>query len=239
MAEADRLPSLYRAWPWLLVLGAWSVILYLPIAGLRSPLDHDYLLNAGHFPWWLAFLIFFVSWPLMIVAMMLPSVLPILAFNARRTGWRDQLAFLLAYMALWQCFAIVAFPGDTLLHQIARFWPWLARGYVSVGLLLLAGCFQFSKLKRLCLAYCRDCAVPRDATAWYEGWNYGKNCLASCWALMLLMFASGGKDLLVLAGISLIVLAEKSSVGARWIRLPVGMALLALAGLWLFTLLQP
>jgi predicted metal-binding membrane protein len=221
----------YLFWPWLLVLTAWSTILYLNSSDLHSPLDHDYLLTTSHFPWWLALLFFFISWPVMVVAMMLPSALSTLA--QRRGGLIDQLTFLLAYLIVWQFFAVGAFVGDALLHQLARHWLWLAlhSQYITATLLLLAGTFQFSQPKRSGLARC--CNREKTGYAWHEGWHYGLACVTSCWMLMLLMFASGGKAPSVLAALTLIVLLEKNAPRCRWLRPLLGAGLLLLGLVWL------
>jgi hypothetical protein len=65
--------------------------------------------------------------------------------------------FLAGYTAVWTAFGAVAFLGDIGLHQLVHRWPWLeAHPQVIAGsVLMLAGEFQFSKLKDRCLSECR------------------------------------------------------------------------------------
>src|SRR5580658_5322508 len=87
---------------------------------------------------------------------------------------------------------------------------------LGAGLLLIAGLFQFSRLKYACLAHCRS-PMGFLATEWRHGsWGafrmglqHGGNCLCCCWALMSLLFAFGVMNLLWVAGISAFVLLEK------------------------------
>ncbi|MBO0779999.1 MAG: DUF2182 domain-containing protein [Ktedonobacteraceae bacterium] len=227
-AENRRADRIRLLWPWWLVLISWGVILYINIAGLHSPLDHDYLLSASHLPWWLAFFFFFLSWPLMVMAMMLPSTLPVMALSGLRPARFSQLAYILAYLATWQIFSVGAFVGDTLLHQLVKRWLWLALHpwYIAAALLLLAGAFQFSPLKKTCLARCSSNSTTGHA--WRSGWRYGWSCVASCWMLMLLMFASGGSVLLIMAALTLVALLEKSTTDIVWIRPLIGTTLLLL-----------
>jgi|ERR1700756_4757659 predicted metal-binding membrane protein len=70
---------------------------------------------------------------------------------------------------------------------------------VAVGLLLLiAGVFQFSRLKHSCLRTCRSplgflLSDWRNGLwgAWRMGIHHGLYCLGCCWALMALLFVGG------------------------------------------------
>ena len=69
---------------------------------------------------------------------------------------------------------------------------------VLLGVILLAGVFQFSSLKEKCLQECRHPGVflmrryrRGAAPALRIGVAHGLFCLGCCWALMLLMFAAG------------------------------------------------
>jgi predicted metal-binding membrane protein len=84
------------------------------------------------------------------------------------------------------------------------------------GLMLIAGLFQFSRLKYACLAHCRS-PMGFLATQWRRGpWGasimglkHGGYCLGCCWALMALLFVFGVMNLLWVAGLSALVLLEK------------------------------
>ena len=77
--------------------------------------------HAGSF--WLAFALFLIAWQAMIVAMMLPSSLPLVRlFNVASAGaparGRALLAFLSGYALVWTAFGAVAFAGDALVHRL-------------------------------------------------------------------------------------------------------------------------
>jgi predicted metal-binding membrane protein len=199
---------------WCCVLAAWGLLLWLDLRGIHSPFDHDYLLNASHLPWDLAFLLFFASWPLMVMAMMVPSLLLMPA----RIRMVLPLTTVLAYLAAWQIFGGLLFAGDMLLHLLMRNWLWLSlhARYVLCTLLLLTGLYQLSHFKTRSLLHCETLQVVDGA--WKEGWRYGRACVGSCWPAMLVMFASGGRMLLVMSALTLLTLLEKNLSETRWLR---------------------
>ncbi|HSD74374.1 MAG TPA: DUF2182 domain-containing protein [Steroidobacteraceae bacterium] len=190
----------------------------------------------------------FAMWVVMMVGMMLPSAAPTLllyAAVARKShggeATRPQVyAFAAGYLAIWTLFSLVA----TLLQRLAsaalllspmmelqnRVW--------AGGLLVLAGIYQFTPLKRTCLASCRSPVEfitrhwqPGSAGAFRMGLGHGLYCLGCCWALMLLLFVGGVMNLWVIAAITLFVLLEKLvPFGAQGGRLSG--VLLTLFGLW-------
>ncbi len=168
----------------------------------------------------------FLMWIIMMVAMMLPSALPmILTFAAvarrRREAARPfvpLVVFLSGYLVIWGGFSVVAAVAQWLLHREALLSPLMQTSSALVGgiLLLLAGVFQFTPLKRSCLNYCR---APLDfvMTRWREGWRgafgmglaHGLFCTGCCWALMALLFVLGVMNLLWIAVLTLLVALEK------------------------------
>jgi predicted metal-binding membrane protein len=182
----------------------------------------------------------------MTVAMMLPSTFSMFSritvtSLTRGSLWIAQVMFLFAYAAVWTIFAFVAFVSDTLFHQLVKQWFWLYyhSWLAGIVLLIITACFQFSSLKRWCL---RRCANPSKwcekddqhtiRSAGYLGWRYGWFCLGSCWALMFVMFGLGGKSLLNMALLALVVLVEKEIPDGKHLRPIIGVALLLLATLW-------
>lgn len=121
------------------------------------------------------------------------------------------------------------------MHAVVERWGWLAArpGLVLGATLLLAGGFQFSSLKKACLTACRS---PLEmlwrhyrrgaAAAWALGTRHALQCLGCCWALMLVMFATGAGSLAWMVLLTAVMVAEKTTrVGARLVA-PVGVALL-------------
>jgi predicted metal-binding membrane protein len=168
----------------------------------------------------------FLMWAVMMVAMMVPTASPaILLFaevNRRRSEQQGTLVatgrFLLGYLAAWTGFSVLATLAQWGLLTAALVSPMMesTSNALGAGLLLIAGLFQFSRLKYACLAHCRS-PMGFLATEWRDGsWGafrmglkHGGYCLGCCWALMGLLFAFGVMNLLWVAGISMLVLAEK------------------------------
>ncbi|HEX7917491.1 DUF2182 domain-containing protein, partial [Rudaea sp.] len=90
-------------------------------------------------------------------------------------------------------------------------------GYLlAAALLIVAGAWQWTPLKRRCLQRCREPAafVAREWRAGMGGASrmgvrLGLSCLGCCWAMMLLLFVGGVMNLAWIVAISLGVLLEK------------------------------
>jgi predicted metal-binding membrane protein len=100
---------------------------------------------------------------------------------------------------------------------------------------VLAGAFQFSKLKDRCLDHCRHPALfllrhyRRGVGAGFRlGAFHGLFCLGCCWALMLVMFAVGIANLAWMAPLALLMLYEKAGRHGRRVVRPVGVLLIGL-----------
>src|SRR5947209_7991131 len=120
----------------------------------------------------------FFMWAGMMVAMMLPSAMPmILTFaSVSRNRRRQERAyvpvtiFVTGYVAVWTGFSALAALAQWLLHRQALLSPAMASrsAWLGGGLLLAAGIFQFTPLKHACLTQCR---APFEfiMTRWHEG----------------------------------------------------------------------
>jgi predicted metal-binding membrane protein len=243
-------PSLQWTWflcPWLLIVTAWGLLLLVFSTGSSWLIDHDYLLKEGRLSWIAALGLFLLSWQVMTLAMMLPSTLLTVAqlgliARGRNPLWVLQLAFIVGYSLIWTLFACIVFVGDTPLHQLINNWWWLYTHswLIGAGLLLLAGLFQLSVIKRSSLQRCKNqsnhCAggsSPGIRAHYHRGLRYGLFCLGSCGAIMLVMFGIGMKNLFWMTGLTAIILAEKTLAGER-LRYPIAIGFIILALLWLF-----
>ena len=99
---------------------------------------------------------------LMIAAMMVPTVLPLVATFRRLVAGRPDAGRLVAavlsgYVAAWLAFGLAAHAADAGIRAAAAASPWLVEHAwaVGAGVLALAGAFQFSALKYRCLDRCR------------------------------------------------------------------------------------
>jgi predicted metal-binding membrane protein len=231
-----------RAVVWAVVLTSWALAALAAVADGGRLLSHDALLERSGLPWPVALVLFLAVWQVMIGAMMLPTSLPMVWLFARASRGQPHrrlavAAFLAAYAAIWTGFAVVAFVGDTALHELVARWdglrerPWLIFGVALLG----AGAFQFSPLKERCLHECRHplaFLIPHYrrglGAAWGLGLRHGLFCLGCCWALMLMMFAVGAGNLAWMAVLTGVMLLEKTSRrGQRLVPL-VGATLLAI-----------
>jgi predicted metal-binding membrane protein len=225
---------------WVVAGVCWAATAWLVVAGGHGLGHHDVVLEGSTSPWPLRIGAFLAVWLVMIGAMMLPTVVPMarlfVAVTARAP--RPVVAragFLAAYLAVWTVFAGLALLGDAGVHALVAGWGWLAaRPELVLGAtLVLAGAFQFSPLKNACLTACRNPVgflwqhYRRGAAgAWRLGLRHGMSCLGCCWALMLLMFATGVGSLAWMVGLTAVMVVEKT---ARWgarLVVPVGVALL-------------
>lgn len=238
--SARRIPT---AVPVAIVL-AWLAAVLADLTGAAERMQHDGLAHSG-LPLWAATAVFLLSWQVMVVAMMLPSTVPLVRLfagvsaNAPRPG-RQIAALLGGYAAVWSAFGVVAFWSDLAFHRFVEHNPWLeSRTFLISGtVLLLAGAFQFSDLKEACLSKCRNPGaylLPRyrrgAGAAFRLGRGHGLFCLGCCWALMLLMFTVGLTSLWWMAALAALMYYEKVGRWGRRAADLAGVALLAAGGL--------
>jgi predicted metal-binding membrane protein len=177
-------------------------------------------------------LLVFLMWAVMMVAMMVPTASPVILLyaeiNRRRNDQQGTFAatglFLFGYVMVWTCFSALATLAQWGLLTAALLSPMMesTSKALGAGSLLIAGLFQFSRLKFACLAHCRS-PLGFLATEWRSGlWGaftmglkHGGYCLGCCWALMCLLFAFGVMNLLWVAGLSAFVLVEKITPANR------------------------
>jgi len=188
-------------------------------------------------------LLLFVMWTVMMVAMMVPSAAPmVLAFltvNQRRQAMDRPLVpvaiFLFGYLAVWTAFSAVATFAEWGLHQAAMLSTTMTATSTALngGLLIAAGLFQWTPLKRACLKGCRSplsflMSEWRDGTAgaFVMGLRHGAYCVGCCWVLMALLFVAGVMNLLWVAVIALFVMAEKILAKGELLAQVAGIALI-------------
>ena len=190
--------------------------------------------------------LFGIGWVVMIVAMMLPTTIPLLAtFGAivgRRPHPRRLVALAIAgYLLTWAVVGLVMWIGDRGVHLVVAAAPALADNprVVLAATLAVAGAYQFSPLKYRCLDECRSplgfvlnrwqgVAPAREALG--LGVAHGLFCVGCCWSLMLVMFGVGLGSLGWMLVIGMLTAIEKNSRWGRRIGRPLGGALL-IAGL--------
>ncbi|WP_440995149.1 DUF2182 domain-containing protein [Arhodomonas sp. SL1] len=189
----------------------------------------------------------FTMWSVMMVAMMLPGVLPNLsafaAYERKRLGGGSASPYLYAagYLLAWVGYAAAATLAQQGLHALSLLSAskHLDSPLLGGAVLLAAGAFQWSPWKASCLRYCRSPFgllaggwPPGSSAALRLGLRQGLYCIGCCWALMLVMFVFGVMNILWMALLTLLILAEKVVGAPRRLAQATGLALAA-GGLWL------
>jgi predicted metal-binding membrane protein len=182
-------------------------------------------------------------WILMSIAMMLPTAAPAIDIYVRLTRRIEArraahvTGFAGGYLIAWTGFATVTGSAQSMFGDtIAAFTATMPQGALAGGLLVLAGLYQLTPLKRACLTLCRS-PMAFFMSHWREGIGgalrmgmyHGMVCVGCCWALMALMFLFGAMNLAWMAALGLLMLLEKTAPGAAPAGRLTGLAM-ALAG---------
>jgi predicted metal-binding membrane protein len=190
---------------------------------------------------------FLRMWVVMMVAMMLPSLVPMLwryRLAVGRTGETrlGRLTALVggAYFFVWTVLGIAAFPLGAALAAIEMQQPALARAVpIAVGVVvLIAGSLQLTAWKARYLACCREApgrgrTLPADAgTAWRHGLRLGLQCGHCCAGLMAIVVVIGVMDLRAMAVVAAAITVERLAPAGERIARAIG-AIAVGAGLFL------
>ncbi|UIJ73437.1 DUF2182 domain-containing protein [Aurantimonas sp. HBX-1] len=192
-------------------------------------------------------------WWIMMIAMMIPSVAPMVLLHARvsrHAQSRGQIAagaipsgfFLGGYLLVWLAFSLVAtilqFACERL-GLLSQPMMWSVSVWLTAALLVAAGLYQLSPFKQVCLDHCRSPAefLSRHwqkgrAGAFHMGVKHGAYCLGCCWALMALLFVGGIMNVYWIAGLAIVVLLEKLLPRGDRFALAFGLMFVA-AGTWI------
>src|SRR5207302_6245549 len=167
---------------------------------------------------------FLCMWVVMMVAMMLPSLVPMLWRYRQAVGRRGEtrLGRLTAivgvgYFFVWTVVGMAAFPLGVALAALEMQQPALARAVPSaVGVVvLIAGSLQLTAWKARHLACCREApgrgrTLPADAgTAWRYGLRLGLHCSHCCAGLMVILLVIGVMDLRAMAVVAAAITVER------------------------------
>ncbi len=201
-------------------------------------------------PWTAAYAaMVFAMWAIMMVAMMLPSAAPMILLYSRVAGQAPSEGSTLAptfvfagtYIAVWTLFSLIAtgaqwaLSGAQLLSDTTMA---LGNARIGGGLLVVAGLYQLTPLKRICLANCRS-PFSFLMAHWRTGYAgairlglmHGAYCIGCCWLLMALLFFGGVMNLAWVAALAGVVLIEKiMPVGDRVGQIAGVLAMLAGGG---------
>ena len=180
---------------------------------------------------------FLGMWVVMMVAMMLPSLVPMLLRYRQavgRTG-ATRLDLLTAivgagYFSVWTAIGIAVFPLGVAFSEVEMQRPALARAVpmaVAVAV-LIAGTFQFSGWKAHYLARCRAAfergrTLPADAsTAVRQGLRIGIDCVYSCANLMTILLVIGVMDVRAMALVTAAITVERLAPSGERVARAIG-----------------
>lgn len=171
--------------------------------------------------------LFLAIWVVMMVAMMFPAAAPmILTFHTAQQRKRERgeafvatWVFVAAYLLVWTFAGVAAYAGALAAEAIATRAALSPETAARSGgaLLIVAGIYQLTPLKDICLSKCRT-PLSFIMTSWREGVAgalrmgvfHGAWCLGCCWLLFVILFPLGVMNICAMAVITLIVFAEKT-----------------------------
>jgi len=190
---------------------------------------------------------FLGMWIVMMVAMMLPALIPMLRRYRQAVGpaGEPRLGRLTAlvgagYFFVWSLFGVAAFPIGVALAEVEMRQPALARAVpIAVGLVVLvAGLLQLTAWKARRLDCCRVApeggrGLPAGAgTAWRHGLHLGLQCSYCCAGMMAILLVVGVMDLRAMTLVAAAINVERLAPAGHRIARATG-ALAVLAGVLL------
>jgi predicted metal-binding membrane protein len=187
-------------------------------------------------------------WLAMMMAMMLPSLVPML-WRYRQAVGRAKRARLgpltalvgVGYFAVWTLLGLAVFPLGVALAVVEMQQPALARAVpIAEGaVILVAGALQFTAWKAHHLARCRTApergrALPADAaTAWRHGLRLGLHCSRSCVGLTAILLVLGVMDLRAMTVVTAAITAERLASDGERVARAVGAVIVVAGLLWI------
>lgn len=191
---------------------------------------------------------FLGMWSVMMMAMMLPSLVPMLSRYRQAVdethgtlGWLTALAGA-GYFFVWIVLGMLAFPLGIGLAAVEMQMPAVARAVpVAAGVVvLIAGALQFTAWKTYHLACCRE-ALGRGGIlttdpgiAWRHGLLLGLHCCYCCFGLTTVLLVIGVMDLRAMAAVAVAITVERLAPSAKRIAHAIG-AVVTAVGLFLIT----
>ncbi len=182
----------------------------------------------------------FAMWAIMMAAMMLPTMVPTLrayedlmqSANGTRAGW---LGVLLGYAIVWVAFAALITAAQLWLASAGLVDELgIAPTWLSAGLLVVVGAFQFTRVKEVCHGVCHAPTMyflghwrTGALGGLRMGLGLGAFCVGCCWGFMALGFVGGVMSLLWMGAATLFMVVEKLPQLGAFVTRPMGYALIA------------
>lgn len=187
---------------------------------------------------WLSAAASFVGmWTVMMVAMMTPSLIPMLqryreaidGASETRVGQRTAMAGV-GYYVVWNLLGIAVFALGIVLASIEMRFPLLAHAVPAAtsGIMVIAGGFQFTRWKAHHLAGCREDTARDHATkghsasAFRHGLRLGVHCAYCCAGLTAILLAVGVMDLRAMILVTGAITAERLAPSGERVARAIG-----------------
>jgi predicted metal-binding membrane protein len=201
-----------------LTVAAWTVLIW-QASRMNTGMATSPTMGMGAALW-------LTLWVAMMVAVMFPSAAPMILIYARiAQGKRERgqvfvpaWVFVSAYLFIWTLMGVVAYAAAAGIEHLAAQSMWLMENGRRLGgvVLLIAGLYQFSPLKHLCLTKCRT-PLTFILTSWRNGYGgafrmgleHAVYCLGCCWFLFVILFPLGMLNIAVLSLLTLVIFVEK------------------------------
>lgn len=195
--------------------------------------------------------LFIAMWAIMMVAMMFPASAPMILMFSKVHHTREERGqafvptwvFVSAYLLVWSVAGVVAYVAAVGAQALAEQWAWLSSnaGRIGGGVLIGAGLYQLSPLKRSCLTACQT-PFQFIMTSWREGYggafrmglDHGLYCLGCCAFLFAILFPLGVMNVGAMIAITAFIFAEKSLPIGKYVSLAGAVALVAYGAAVLF-----
>jgi predicted metal-binding membrane protein len=170
-------------------------------------------------------------WVTMTAAMMLPSAVPAAGDVARLARRNLTVLFVAGYLAVWTLYGLAAYGLYRFLSSLDTSWlAWDGRGpWVAGAVIVAAGIYELTPLKRRSLRRCRSAGHPESALR--SGLAHGLDCVGCSGGLMAILFVLGVMSLLWMALVAVAIFAEKVLPHGARLASPLSVALVAL-GVW-------
>lgn len=191
--------------------GAWA-LLFGPLANQGTGMQMEVSVP-----------LFMTAWIVMLLAMMLPSLAPMVVAYRRITSARGDnrttlVVFIVGYLLIWAVAGLAPLAFNFVLPAVRMSIGNTTWSLLIAAVLLITGVYQLSPWKAACLGSCRsplgffmkhDFGTGAGA-ALRLGGLHGAVCLGCCWALMALMVVAGSMSVAWMAGLAVVFLAEKA-----------------------------
>lgn len=181
----------------------------------------------------------FVMWTVMMIAMMVPAVIPMLiVYRKMDRGTQAEwpvFVFACGYLSSWIIFSILVAILQWFLHRSGVLGGELlqiSKPYMS-GILIMAGFYQLTPFKEACLERCRSPLgyflqnfKPGAMGAFQMGASHGMFCIGCCWMLMTLMFVGGAMSVFTMALLCIFIVLERVLPAGPWVSQVPGLILI-------------